>query len=131
MSTTISDAGIPLLTEVIPASAETKRSAIPSPGTLEVVKIETAALEVRAAAMLEEEEWDRLEREVRERVLLQIIENIDLILEQRVRDSLADVLQTSVERLASEIKSGLRVSVGDMITRAVTNEIAKLKSENN
>lgn len=129
MSSTISDAGIPLLTEVIPAPAETKRAAIPPPIAVEVVKSEIASLEVRAAAMLEEEEWDRLEREVRERVLVQVIENIDLILEQRVRDSLADVLQTSVERLASEIKSGLRVSVGDMVTRAVTNEITKLKSD--
>lgn len=129
MSSTISDAGIPLLTEVIPgpAPAETQRPATPPP-PVDAVRNDLTALEARAAHILEEEEWDRLEREIRERVLFQIIERIDFVLEQRVRDSLADVLQTAVEGLAAEIKSGLHVSMRDVVTRAVTHEITKLKS---
>ena len=125
MSSSTSDAGIPLLTEIIPgpAPAETRRPAPPA------VKEEGVALAPRAANVLDEDEWNRLEREIRERVLQQIIERVDLVLEQRVRDSLADVLQTAVEGLASDIRSGLHVSIRDAVTRAVTQEIARLKSE--
>ena len=129
MSSSTSDAGIPLLTEVIPGPApvEPKRAA-PLAQAVETVKDEVAAREARAANMLEEEEWNRLEREIRERVLHQIIERIDFVLEQRVRDSLADVLQTAVEGLAADIKGGLHVSLRDVVHRAVTHEIAKLKA---
>ena len=129
MSSSTSDAGIPLLTEVIPgpAPAETKRAATPQTVAV-AVKEDLTTLEARAAATLEDEEWDRLEREIRERVLFQIIERIDFVLEQRVRDSLADVLQTAVEGLAADIKGGLHVSMRDVVTRAVTHEIAKLKT---
>lgn len=81
------------------------------------------------SASLQDAEWQRLESEIRERVLHQILERIDFVLEQRVRDSLADVLQTAVEGLASEIKGGLQASIRDVVARAVNNEIAKLKSE--
>ena len=129
MSSTTSDVGIPLLTEVIPgpAPAESKR-AVPSVPAPDVVKSDIANIEARAIAMLEDEEWNQLEREIRERVLVQIIERIDFVLEQRVRDSLADVLQTAVEGLALEIKGGLHASIRDVVTRAVTHEITKLKS---
>jgi hypothetical protein len=129
MSSTTSDAGIPLLTEVIPgpAPADAKHAATPQ-ASVDAVKDDISTLESRAAAILEEEEWDRLEREIRERVLYQIIERIDFVLEQRVRDSLADVLQTAVEGLAADIKGGLHASMRDVVTRAVTHEITKLKS---
>ncbi|OWW20001.1 hypothetical protein [Noviherbaspirillum denitrificans] len=127
MSTTTPDAGIPLLTEIIPGPAPVEtRPAVPA--ATEVVKDEVTQLEERATSILEEEEWDRLEREIRERVLYQIIERVDFVLEQRVRDSLADVLQTAVEGLAEEIRGGLHVSMRDVVTRAVTHEITKLKS---
>ncbi|WP_420475877.1 hypothetical protein [Noviherbaspirillum sp. ST9] len=129
MSSTTSDAGIPLLTEVIPGPAPAdSKHAVTTQATIEGVKEDISTLEARAAAILEEEEWDRLEREIRERVLYQIIERIDFVLEQRVRDSLADVLQTAVEGLAADIKGGLHASMRDVVTRAVTHEITKLKS---
>ena len=129
MSSTTSDAGIPLLTEVIPgpAPADTKRAVAPQ-AAVDTVKDDISNMEARTATMLDEEAWDRLEREIRERVLYQIIERIDFVLEQRVRDSLADVLQTAVEGLAAEIKGGLHVSMRDVVTRAVTHEITKMKS---
>ena len=129
MSSTTSDAGIPLLTEVIPGPAPAGNThAVAPETTVDAVKDDIVTLEARAATILEEEEWDRLEREIRERVLIQIIERIDFVLEQRVRDSLADVLQTAVEGLAADIKGGLHVSMRDVVTRAVTHEITKLKS---
>ena len=129
MSSSISDAGIPLLTEVIPGPgpAESAR-AVPAPSA-DTIKDDIAVIAARTDGMLEEEEWNRLECEIRERVLHQIIERIDFALEQRVRDGLADVLQTAVEGLATEIRGGLHASMRDVVTRAVTHEITKLKTE--
>lgn len=129
MTTPTSDAGIPLLTEVIPGPAPAESRRAPAePPAVELAKEDLVSIEARATAMLEEAEWHRLENEIRERVLYQILERIDFVLEQRVRDSLADVLQTAVEGLATEIKGGLHVSIRDVVTRAVTHEITKLKS---
>jgi hypothetical protein len=126
------DAGIPILTEVIsvPGQAsrpEGKPASAASPAPVIAVKDVTSE---GIPATLNEAQLQRLETEIRERVLLQILERIDFVLEQRVRDSLADVLQTAVEGLACEIRDGLHHSVKDVVTRAVTQEIAKLQAAN-
>lgn len=122
------DAGIPLLTEIIPSPS-------PLPAQVEVVlvtatqeKEDIVSLQRRAVEEWDEESWDRLEREIRERVLYQVLERIDFVLEQRVRDGLADVLQIAIERLASEIKSGLHHTMNEIVTRAVAQEISKLQA---
>jgi hypothetical protein len=124
MSNNPHDAGIPVLTEVIPAPALT---AVPETPPAPAPAPSPASLEARATTTWNEEDWSRLEREVRERVLVQILERVDFVLEQRVRDSLADVLQTAVDGLASDLKSGLHHSIKDAVTRAVTQEITKLQ----
>lgn len=128
------DAGIPVLTEVItnvpapePVAPEPAEPvAAPVPLQEEAV---TDAPVVTGTAW-DKEQWEQLEREVRERVLRQVLDRIDFVLEQRVRDSLADVLQTAVENLANEIKGGLHHAVRDVVTRAVSQEISKLQSTN-
>ena len=124
-----SDAGIPLLTEVIPgpAPADAARTA-PAQAAIVPLEDSLALGEPRSAGVWDEAEWDRLEREIRERVLLQLLERIDVVLVQRVRDSLADALQTAVEGLATDIRAGLYNSVRDAVSGAVSQEIAKLKS---
>ncbi|QDZ28614.1 hypothetical protein [Noviherbaspirillum sp. UKPF54] len=120
------ESGIPVLTEVIvPSQAAPASAAEPAPPPLAQ---EEAQPQQQAAAEWDEERWARLERDVRERVLHQVLERIDFVLEQRVRDSLADVLQLAVENLAAEIHSGLHHTVKDVVTRAVTQEISKLQS---
>lgn len=120
------ESGIPVLTEVIvPSQAAPAPAAEPAPPPLAQ---EEAQPQQQAAAEWDEERWARLERDVRERVLHQVLERIDFVLEQRVRDSLADVLQLAVENLAAEIRSGLHHTVKDVVTRAVTQEISKLQS---
>lgn len=125
-----SDAGIPVLTEIIPApqpgaAAENKHfEPAPEPEEIEGV----ATLEARAASEWDDEKWNRMEREIRARILQQVLERIDFVLEQRVRDSLADVLQIAVEGLAADIKDGLQRTVKDIVTRAVAQEITKLQS---
>lgn len=74
------------------------------------------------------EEWQQLEQTLRENVLRQVLSRIDFVLEHRVRDSLADVLQLAVENLANEIRQGLNKTLEDVVTRAINQEIAKIKS---
>lgn len=138
MSNNTLDAGIPVLTEIIPAPADTNA------GAEAATEIDTQAsgepavppalldadLPVparRAPETWDEAEWEKLELQVRERVLGQVLDRIDAVLEQRVRDSLADVLQVAVARLANEIREGLQHSIKDAVTRAVTQEIASLQ----
>ena len=117
MSTFKPDAGIPLLTEVIEVTAIS-----PEPEPAE------AAPQLPPA---EAERWARLERELQERVLQQVLKRIDSVLEQRVRDSLADVLQTAVDGLAADIRSSLQQSVEDAVKGAVMLEIEAARSPKN
>jgi len=74
------------------------------------------------------EAFQQLEQTVRENVLRQVLARVDFVLEHRVRDSLAEVLQNAVDQLADDIRAGLRQSLEEVITRAVAQELTKLKS---
>lgn len=54
---------------------------------------------------------------------------IDFVLEQRVRDSLSDVVNSAVETMAVELRSGLKEMLEDALSRALTQEVAKLKNQ--
>jgi len=119
MSSYRPDAGIPVLTEVIDLPEEPEAAAA-------LPDAAAAAVEPPPALVLRtEEELRRIEQEISERVLQQILDRVDFVLEQRVRDNLADVLQTAVDRLATEIRQGLKITLADVITRAVTQEISR------
>jgi hypothetical protein len=75
-----------------------------------------------------EEHWQTLEQSLKEDVLKHVLARVDFVLEHRVRDNLADVLQTAVEGLANEIRAGLKNSLEELVTRAVTQEINKVKN---
>jgi hypothetical protein len=80
------------------------------------------------SVVLPEDELRRFEHEICERVLQQLLDRIDFVLEQRVRDNLADVLQIAVDHLAADIRQGLQRSLADVIARAVTQEISRLQT---
>lgn len=135
MSTGKIDANIPLLTEVI----------VPLPTLTDIIDMPKAAAASAAAAddldnfelpppqrqaVLSQHDWERLEMEVREKVLQQLQDRIDFVIEQRVRDGLADVLQTAVEGMAAQIREGLHQTLDEVISRAVTLELVKLKKTN-
>lgn len=122
------DAGIPVLTEVIEA-ADADRAGSPSHAT--AAGAATAAIDdvpELTSLLLSEDELRRFEHEICERVLQQLLDRIDFVLEQRVRDNLADVLQTAVDHLATDIRQGLQRSLADVIARAVTQEISRLQT---
>jgi len=89
-----------------------------------------AQRETVAQPTLSRHDWERLEAEVREKVLQQLQDRIDFVIEQRVRDGLADVLQTAVEGMAAQIRNGLHQTLDEVISRAVSLELVKLKKTN-
>lgn len=111
------DTSIPVLTEIIPPDSFIQTENTP----------EIAAYQDPGASVISAEEWQQLEHTVHENVLRQVLSRVDFVLEHRVRDSLADVLQTAVESLAVEIRAGLHKTMQDVISRAVAQEIAKAK----
>ncbi|AMO93894.1 hypothetical protein CFter6_1180 [Collimonas fungivorans] len=133
------DANIPLLTEVIvplptltdiietPQAAAVAAPGLDDDGSFDLPK---ARQEETAARTLSQHDWERLEAEVREKVLQQLQDRIDFVIEQRVRDGLADVLQTAVEGMAAQIREGLHQTLDEVISRAVSLELVKLKKTN-
>ena len=111
------DSSIPVLTEIIPPESffSTEDTTATEP------------TEDLGANNISAQEWQQLEQTIHENVLRQVLSRIDFVLEHRVRDSLADVLQTAVESLAVEIRSGLHKTMQEVISRAVSQEIAKAK----
>lgn len=133
------DAGIPVLTEVIEVievAAQSSGIVAPAHGDVpgmpeEKVPATVEELEAQAIASMGSEDWSRLERALRERILRQLLARVDNTLEHKVRDSLADVLQGAVSNLAAEIRGGLHQSLEEVIVRAVAQEIGRLRSTTN
>ena len=146
------DASIPVLTEILqankietslpktiavgPAIAVTKTNPTPTP-IQPMTEVKTGlnaetVLELTPVAQdaltLSAEDFEAMEMKLRENVLKQVLTRVDFVLEHRVRDSLAEVLQTAVDQLADEIRSGLKQSLQEVVTRAVNQELSKLQS---
>ncbi len=146
------DASIPVLTEILqankietslpktiavgPAIAVTKTNPTPTP-IQPMTEVKTGlnaetVLELTPVAqdalVLSAEDFEAMEMKLRENVLKQVLTRVDFVLEHRVRDSLAEVLQTAVDQLADEIRSGLKQSLQEVVTRAVNQELSKLQS---
>ncbi|TFW29145.1 hypothetical protein E4L96_01775 [Massilia arenosa] len=109
MSQTPFDASIPVLTEVF---ADEPAATAPAP----------------AAPAAPDDDWARLERQVSERVLHALQSRTDFVLEQRVRDAMAEVLDRALKDLTSEIRAGLHQTLEKIVARAVAQEIAHLQT---
>lgn len=135
MNVSSRDAGIPILTEVIdPAAPDEFPNTDVAPASMDyaasaqTLPEQPEDFEKQAIELLSDADWQRLERRIRERILGQILARIDSMLEQRIRDSLADVLQLALEGLTEQIRSGLHQSLDDVVSRAVSQEIARLQT---
>lgn len=130
MSTTPPDAGIPLLTEVIPLLNERiETPAEKEMGTVAATSPVLPALSSQpgAAPRLDEEQWARLEREIRERIVQQLRTRVDTIIEQRVQENLSDMLQIAVGSIADELRASLHQVLSDTVSEAVATEISSFR----
>jgi hypothetical protein len=98
--------------------AERAASAAPGP----------AAAGLPPPAPISEDEWQRMERRVRERILGQLLSRTDAMLEERIRSSVAGVLEQAVDGLAATLRASLHKTLEDVVSRAVAQEISRLQS---
>jgi hypothetical protein len=115
------DASIPVLTEVF-QDQPIKKEAPEAPASSE------AELEARAVDSWTEPEWAVLERRLSERILHQLQGRVDFVLEQRLRDSMAEALQHAMAGLTAEIRDSLQQTIGQIVARAVAQELAHLQT---
>lgn len=123
------DASIPVLTEIV-GDAMPEQVAAPAPEPVAAPPVEPLAeqLERRATERWTGEEWSVLERRVTERVLQQLQGRVDFVLEQRVRDAMADAMQRTLEDFTAKLREGLHDALGNIVHQAVTQEIAHLQT---
>lgn len=131
MSSHQSESGIPVLTEII--AAPVYGVDLPERRIAPRAASEPATEPTRESTVgqlpdgLDDATLDRIEREVAARVLQQLMSRVDFVLEQRIRDSLVDILQTAVDGLACQLRFGLKETLEDVLARAVSQEIKKLQ----
>jgi hypothetical protein len=128
------DASIPVLTEVFqdqPVKAEPAPAADavpPAPAPAPLPGPPEAALEAEAIEHWDAPAWAVLERRLSERILQQLQGRVDFVLEQRLRDSMEEVLKHAIDGLADEIRLGLQQTIEKIVVRAVSQEIAHLQT---
>jgi hypothetical protein len=137
------DASIPVLTEFVeeappgarpvsnesaPGPVRERREGVPEPAVETVAPPGAEQLEARAIDSWSGAEWATLERRVAERVLQQLQGRVDFVLEQRLRDSMAEVLQHALSGLTTEIREGLQQTIQQVVVRAVAQELAHLQT---
>lgn len=130
------DASIPVLTEVVAESAAPVAVAAPAAPAAPVAPVASAdadadtaqALERRAAERWSGEQWSVMERRLTERVLQQLQGRIDFVLEQRLRDGIADAVEKAMAGVSAEIRAGLHDTLGQVVARAVSQEITHLQT---
>jgi hypothetical protein len=119
-----SDAGIPVLTEVLadrlpPASA--KAASIPASTPQAPQPVSPTTREI--------ERFAEMEDELVKRVLQGVLIRLDPMIEERVRNTLADVLQTAVDDVAAKIRRGLREALQNVVIEATTEEMKRFRNQ--
>lgn len=145
------DASIPVLTEVLqpelagqrlpaePANdklLETAQEQLtataheqpPAPAALPPSE-NTAELEASAIAQWGDADWAQLEQHLAERILHKLQARVDFVLEQRIKDSMAEVLNHALQGLTHDIRSGLHDTLEKIVSRAVSQELLHLQAQ--
>jgi len=129
------DASIPVLTEVLngePLAEESQqpihhapaRHAAASKRAEQAAKLEAEAINGWSPA-----EWAVLENRLSEHILHQLQGRVDFVLEQRIKDSMAEVLSHALHSLTNEIRIGLHDTLEKIVTRAVAQELTHLQAQ--
>lgn len=121
------DASIPVLTEVLQDSAEAAPAGyartLPAPTVDDGERLEELARQ-----QWSEQDWHVLERRLAERILHQLQGRVDFVLEQRIKDCMAEVLQRSLDDFTGALRQGLQQTMEEIVTRAVSQEMTHLQT---
>jgi hypothetical protein len=106
------DASIPVLTEVLkaeplgddllPGEVATTAAAARATPAQQAAQLETDAIDGWSEA-----EWSMMEHRLSVRIMHQLQSRVDFVLEQRIKDSMAEVLSHALHDLTNEIRIGL------------------------
>ena len=118
------DQSIPVLTEVF----SDKVAPPPARPAAPLAALANADLETRAVDNWTEPQWNLLERRLCERILQQLQGRVDFVLEQRLRDSMEEVLRGAIASLTDEIRAGLQDTIEKIVVRAVAQEVSHLQT---
>ncbi len=129
-------ARVPVLTEVVEFPVPGRDSELPAPHTVPAVGepptpaaqagLEPAAAPVVAiAAASSAQVFDLNEAQLTQRILADVQRQVDLMLEFRVREALMPALARATEGLVREARSELATTLKDVVTRAVSQELAR------
>jgi hypothetical protein len=134
------DASIPVLTEIMrdeapppaaPAAPAAPHAAAPDAAAAANAMPAGGATDAAVPAVPAPDDaagWEALERRVSERVLHQLSSRVDFVLEQRIKDCMAEVLNHALHSLTLEIRDGLHDTIGKIVSRAVQQEITHLQA---
>lgn len=121
------DPNIPVLTEVFQDKPPVQLSSVEFVAFAEQDKV-NAHLEEHAINSWTEPEWNLLERRLSERILQQLQGRVDFVLEQRLRDSMEEILQGAMADFTTQIRQGLQHTIETIVVRAVAQELTHLKT---
>ncbi|WP_373988639.1 hypothetical protein [Duganella sp. BuS-21] len=124
MSQASFDASIPVLTEVLKAEAPLAELAAPLPQATPADQLEAAAIDGWSEA-----EWAMMEHRLSVRIMHQLQSRVDFVLEQRIKDSMAEVLSHALHDLTNEIRIGLHDTIEKIVSRAVLQELTHLQAQ--
>lgn len=121
------DASIPVLTEVMKVDALGDdllpgESAPPRRAEL------AAQLEEDAIENWTDAEWEAMEHRLSSRIMQRLLSRVDFVLEQRIKDSMAEVLNHALRDLTNEVRVGLHDTIEKIVARAVTQELIHLQA---
>lgn len=74
-------------------------------------------------------DFEALERRLSERILQQLQARVDFVLEQRIKDSMEEVLSHALRGLTAEIRHGLHDTLSKIVSRAVAQELTHLHAQ--
>ncbi len=118
---------IPVLTEVLKTEAASED---PLPAAAAPTRAELAAtLEAEAIDGWTDAEWAMMEHRLSERIMHKLQSRVDFVLEQRIKDSMAEVLTHALHGLTNEIRIGLHDTIEKIVARAVSQELVHLQAQ--
>jgi len=72
--------------------------------------------------------WEALEADVYEKVLKSLQGRIEGVIDQRLRDTVAKLLDQALSGLSTELKLSVRDTLRDVVQRAVAQEISRIRA---
>ncbi|MYN44114.1 hypothetical protein GTP23_03405 [Pseudoduganella sp. FT93W] len=121
------DASIPVLTEVMKVDAlgdDLLPGEAAPPRRAELA----AQLEEDAIENWTDAEWEAMEHRLSSRIMQRLLSRVDFVLEQRIKDSMAEVLNHALRDLTNEVRVGLHDTIEKIVARAVTQELIHLQA---